>query len=159
MQSVGAVEYTNWFSVEGYDPSNECPGYDTKQSDGKAPVMLELLGMLSPPSLPSLPTSLWHQVVAPDRVLSMDQIEVNCVLMLNWIAWSRTDLKFKLHTYAKLNCLKWNCFCKFYEFKLGHWLKHELCFFWVETNASCCLLYNSDSTSAGVFTRSTRSST
>ena len=30
-------------SSEGQDPtSNECPGYDTKQSDGEAQVMLEL---------------------------------------------------------------------------------------------------------------------
>ena len=51
--------------------------------------------MQSTPSLPLLPGPLWPGVVAPDRVLSMDQIE------LNW-----TFLKFKLHTYAKLNCLK-----------------------------------------------------
>ena len=36
---------------------------------------------------------------------------INCVLMLNWIAWNRTVMTFKLRTYAKLNCLKWNCFC------------------------------------------------
>ena len=36
-------------------PPNECPGYDTKQSDSEAPVILELWGMLSTPSLPSLP--------------------------------------------------------------------------------------------------------
>ena len=34
-----AVEYTNWFSQEKLRlHPNECPGYDTKQSDGKAPV-------------------------------------------------------------------------------------------------------------------------
>ena len=48
---------------------DECPGYDTKQSDGKAPVMLELL-------LPSLPGPLWPRVVAPDRVISMGQIKL-----------------------------------------------------------------------------------
>ena len=31
-----------------------CPRYDTKQSDGEAPVMLELWGMWRTPSLPSL---------------------------------------------------------------------------------------------------------
>ena len=31
-QSEGALEYT--------DTPNECPGYDTKQSDGEVPVML-----------------------------------------------------------------------------------------------------------------------
>ena len=87
--------------------TNECAGYDTKQSDGKTPVMLELWGMWSIPSLPSLPGLLWPQVVEPDRVLSMGQIKLNCVLMLNWIAWNRTVLTFKWCTYAKLNCLKW----------------------------------------------------
>ena len=67
-----------------------CPRYDTKQSDGEVPVMLELWGMQSTPSLPSLPDPLWPGVVVPDRVLSMGQIELNCVLMLNWIAWNRT---------------------------------------------------------------------
>ena len=36
-------------------------------------------------SLPSLPSSLWLGVVAPHRVLSMEQIELNCILMLNCI--------------------------------------------------------------------------
>ena len=58
-----------------------------KQSDGEVPVMLEPWGMASTSSLPLLSDSLWPGVVAPDRVLAMDQIELNC-------------------TYAKLNCLK-----------------------------------------------------
>ena len=41
---------------------------------------------------------------------SQGWIKINCVLMLNWITWNRTVLIFKLHTYDKLNCLKWNCF-------------------------------------------------
>ena len=44
-----------------------CPGYDTKQSDGEVPVMLELWGMQSTPSLPSLSGPLWLGVVAPDK--------------------------------------------------------------------------------------------
>ena len=52
-------------------PPNECLGYDTKQSDCKIPSMLELWGMRSTPSLPSLPGPLWPGVVAPDRALSM----------------------------------------------------------------------------------------
>ena len=52
-------------------PPNECPRYDTKQSDGKVPVMLGLWGMQSTPSLPSLPGPLWPRMVAPDRALSM----------------------------------------------------------------------------------------
>ena len=50
--------------------------------------MLELWGMQSTPSLPSLPGPLWPRVVAPDRALSMGQIELN------------------LSTDAKLNHLK-----------------------------------------------------
>ena len=44
--------------------------------------MLELWGMQTTLSLP-----LWPEVVAPDRVLSMGQMELNCVLMLNWIIY------------------------------------------------------------------------
>ena len=53
-------------------PPNECPGYDTKQSDREVPAVLELWGMRSTPSLPLLPGPLWPGVVAPDRALSMD---------------------------------------------------------------------------------------
>ena len=43
-QLTGAVEYTNCTSAEGVRPTppNECSRYDTKQSDGEVPVMLEL---------------------------------------------------------------------------------------------------------------------
>ena len=83
-ETAGAVEYTNCTSAEGHDPlPNECPRYDTKQSNGEVPAMLELWGMRSTPSLPSLPGPFWPGVVAPDRVLSMGQIELNCILMLN----------------------------------------------------------------------------
>ena len=58
------------------------PDYDT---DGEALVMQIT------PSLPSLPGPLLPRVVAPDRV------KLKC-------------LTFKLCTYAKLNCLKLNCF-------------------------------------------------
>ena len=40
-QLAEAVEYTNCISAEEYDFPNECPGYDIKQSDGEASVMLE----------------------------------------------------------------------------------------------------------------------
>ena len=59
--------------------------YDTKQSDGKVPVFQELWGMQSTSSFPSLPGPLWPGVIAPERVLSMGQRELNCVLMQNWI--------------------------------------------------------------------------
>ena len=57
--------------------------HDTKQSNGKVPVMLELWGMQSTPSMPLFPGPFRPGVASPDRVLSMDQIELNCVLMLN----------------------------------------------------------------------------
>ena len=52
-------------------PSNECPGYDTKQSDGEVSVMLEPWGMQSTPSLPLLPDPLQPGMVAPDKALPM----------------------------------------------------------------------------------------
>ena len=64
-------------------PTHECPRYNTKLSDGEVQVMLELWGMQSTPSLPSHPGRLWLEVVAPDRVLSIGQIEPNYILMQN----------------------------------------------------------------------------
>ena len=55
---------------------NECLEYDIKQSDGEAPVMLELGGIWSTPSLQLLPGQLWPWTVALDGVLSMDQKEL-----------------------------------------------------------------------------------
>ena len=40
-------------------PFNKCPGYDTKQSNGEAQVMLELWGIWSNPSLLSLSGPFW----------------------------------------------------------------------------------------------------
>ena len=68
--SAGAVEHTDCTSAAGEDQHYECPGYDTKQSEGEVSVMLELWGMGSAPSLPLLPGPLWHGIVAPDRALS-----------------------------------------------------------------------------------------
>ena len=45
--------------------------------------------------LPSLPDILWPGVLAPDRVLSMGQIELNSLLMLNWIVWNITVYMYK----------------------------------------------------------------
>ena len=74
-QLAEAVEYTDCISDEGQYVYNECPGYDTKQFDGEAPV-LKFGGIWSTPLLPLLPGPLWPGVVAPDRVLSMCQIEL-----------------------------------------------------------------------------------
>ena len=56
-------------------PQNDCPIYDTKLSDGEAPV-LDLWVFWSISSLPLLPCIFWPGVVTPDRVLPMDQLEV-----------------------------------------------------------------------------------
>ena len=58
----------------------------------KAPVMLELWGMWSTPSLPLLPGPLWTEVVVPDKVLSIGQIELFDISVR------------KQMTYAKLSC-------------------------------------------------------
>ena len=55
---------------------NEGLDYDTKQSDDVSPKILEFWGMWNTTLLPSLPGPLWPGVVAPDRVLSMGQIEL-----------------------------------------------------------------------------------
>ena len=82
-QSAAAVDNTDCLSVEAQDFPNECPRYDTKQSDGEVPVTVEFWGMRSTLLLPSLSGPLWPGVVAPDRVLFMDQIELNCMFILN----------------------------------------------------------------------------
>ena len=74
--------------------------------------------MQSTPSLPSLPGPLLLGVVASDRVLFIARIE------LNWIAWNRSVLTFKIRSWInwidcyrtvvdietglKLNWIVWN---------------------------------------------------
>ena len=69
--------------------------------------MLELWGMQSTPLLPSLLGSLWPGVVAPDRVLSMGQQELNCVLLLNWIVWNRTVWRLTVCKQKSVLILNW----------------------------------------------------
>ena len=63
---LGAVEYTDCRRGKTPPRPNECPGYDTKQSDGEVPVMQGPWGIRSTPSLPLLPGPLWPGMVAPD---------------------------------------------------------------------------------------------
>ena len=70
-QLAGVAEYTNYISAEVSDSSNEWSEYDTKQSDGEVPVMLELWRKHCTPLFPWLLCPLWPGVVAPDRVLSV----------------------------------------------------------------------------------------
>ena len=87
-KSAEVAEYSNCIFAERKDSSHKCPGYDTKQTDGEASVMLELWGMRSTHLLLLLPGWLWPGVVVPD--LSMGQIKLNHELMLNWIVWNKT---------------------------------------------------------------------
>ena len=68
--------------------------------------MLELWGMRGTPSLLLLPGPFWPGIVAPDRALSMGQIELNCILMQNWVVWNRTV--FDIETVLRLNWIAWN---------------------------------------------------
>ena len=52
-QAAGDIEYTDCTSANDYPP--ECPGDNTKQSDGEVPVMPEFWEKQSTPSLPSHP--------------------------------------------------------------------------------------------------------
>ena len=88
-------------------PPQRVSRYDTKQSDGEVPVMLELWGIRGTPSWSSLPGPLWLGVVVSDRVLCIGQIELNCVLMLNWIARNKTALIF-LNFVLMQNWIVWN---------------------------------------------------
>ena len=56
-RSAGAAEYTASLQRGKPSPPNECPVYDTKQSDGEFPVILKLWGMLSTLSLSLLPST------------------------------------------------------------------------------------------------------
>ena len=66
-QLAGFIEFWQHLSRGVRPLPNECPGYDTKQSEGEVPVML--LAMRSTPSLLSGP--IWPGMVAPDRALSV----------------------------------------------------------------------------------------
>ena len=68
-QSTGAIKYINCIYAEGVDLI-----YDIKLSDGEAPL-LELWVMWSISSWPLLPGWLRPGVVAPERLLSLGQIE------------------------------------------------------------------------------------
>ena len=107
-QSAMVVEYTDCTTAEGLDPMNKFPWYNSKQSDGEARVMLEHWGIRRTHLLPSLLGLLMPGVVVTDRVQTIGQIELNCVIMLNWIVWNIFNIL--MCTYAKMNCLKWNCF-------------------------------------------------
>ena len=94
-QSAGYVEHIDFISADRWDPQR-MSWYDIKQSDGQVLLMLDIWGMQGNPSLSSLPGSLWFGVVVPDSFLSLGQIELNSIPMLNWTAWNRKVLTLKL---------------------------------------------------------------
>ena len=53
---------------------NECPGYDIKPYDGEAPA-LEIWEIQNTHLVSLIPGSLWPEVVAPDKFLSMRWID------------------------------------------------------------------------------------
>ena len=73
---IGGNTLTEYSQRGNPPPTNECPENDIKQSDSEVPVMPELSGMPSTPSLPLLPCPLWPERVAPAKVLCMGWIEV-----------------------------------------------------------------------------------
>ena len=79
--------------------------------------MLKLGWMWIIPILPSLPGSLWPGAVVSDRVLSMGQIELNSVFVLNWIVWNRHF--WHLNSVFKLNWIVWNITVYMYRIKLA----------------------------------------
>ena len=82
---------------------NDCPGYGTKHSDDEVPVIRS--------------TPLLLGEVAFYRVLSMGQIRLNCVLMLNWIVWNGTV--FDLETVLTRNWIVRNRTVYLYENGFG----------------------------------------
>ena len=52
--------------------------------------MQEFWGMWGTPLLPSLASLHWSRVVAPDKILCRDQIELHSVVILNLIVWNST---------------------------------------------------------------------
>ena len=85
------------YSTAPADWATDCPEYHTKPSEGEAPVMLDFGGMQSTHLLPLLSSPLWPGVVASDRVLSIGQIELNCVLC-------KTEL-FEIELFWHLSCV------------------------------------------------------
>ena len=87
-QLTGA-QYTEYISAEVRDSPNDWPGYDPKQTDSEALIMLVLWRTQSISLWSLFPDPLSLRVVTSDRAQSMDQIELNCGLMLNRIVWNR----------------------------------------------------------------------
>ena len=116
-------------SCRGVRPLQWVSWYDTKQSDGEVPVMLELGGIGSTSLLPSHSRPLWPHVVTPDSILSMGQIVLNCILILNELL--EIELFWHLDCVLILNWIVWNetvfvCWTELFEIELFLTLKQYL---------------------------------
>ena len=80
---LGLLNTLTAFLQRGKPPPNKCPGYDTKQSDGEVPAMLELWGMQSTPSLPSLPVPVCPGVVASVKSLIYGLNRTNSIIIMS----------------------------------------------------------------------------
>ena len=100
IQLPRALNTTTASLQKGKTTPYEYPGYDTKQSDGEALVILKLKGMWSTSLVLSHPGPIRPGVVAPDKVRALSQIELNC------FGQDGTVFAFVLRMYAKLNCLR-----------------------------------------------------
>ena len=110
-QSAAAEGYTVCISTEGArlpHPCN-CFGYDAKQNWWWGSINTGAMGNTDNLLLPSLPGPLWSRMVASDRALSMGQIELKCVNMLNWFVWNRTVFS---------NESMYSCWTELFEIKL-----------------------------------------
>ena len=78
----------------------DCSGYDTKQSEGEVPGMLELWEIRSNPLLPSFLGPLWPGVVKLDKgpIYGLNRTKP---WFLHYMIFA-----FKLGIYAKQDCLK-----------------------------------------------------
>ena len=104
-QSAGVVEYTDYTSA---DP----PPHPTSVLDmtlNNLMVRFQWCWSFGEYGVPlhchSSQVHIWPWVVAPDRALSMSQIELNFVLMINWIIWIRTIWLNWIHCFWQLNCV------------------------------------------------------
>ena len=69
--------------------------YDTKQPDGEALVLQEFWVMQGIPSLAWLSGSSWSGEIVSDRIQSMGQVKLNCVLMQNLFVRNRNVYMYK----------------------------------------------------------------
>ena len=98
---VGSGCRIHWlFFCRGVSPPlEEYPEYDTKQSDGEVPVMLELWGMWSTPSWLLIPGPPFPGVVAPDKgpIYGLNRTNCICYILMYMFMRHHNDTIIKTH--------------------------------------------------------------